>query len=536
MLADAFKRQPKLGRFLAHLFQRTRSGRLGLVTGAGISVDAGVPSWRNLLTRLSERSLELQVDLQDHMSSGLHPEYLGQIIYHRLRDGWGGDVSENLKEAHIDNGWAEAIHDAIYKDVEGDINSIISAHPYLAQLRNLCQKVSLVINFNFDDLLSDAMGHQSGPAADSSGRPFSVVWRAPLVERHDATTIYHVNGLLPREALKKRSPQLIFTEDSFAAAAQRSPSVSAEYLFLRFIQNTMLLLGTSLSDNSLKNYLRKNKTKSPANHHYMIQWISQSDEVPEARRHDIFLANLELYNVITIFLTSQEINELLRFLNMSERDARDFLDEYSEEKRSRYHYYIVGPVASGKSSLIEQLRCFGTFEEWTRSPPREMYRSFSSLSPVEQNKVDDFVYRELKEKNRRMDTAGVGLHFMDRAPLDLYAFSATEDENIKKTRQLREKVTHSSPLRNGMIIFLHADGDRLVKRNLGRGRVPETSGNSEYLSKQATALREVYSPNFDLDTGELDAGNVAQNVARFALLETYEEIDFSSVMERYEHD
>ncbi len=85
VLKKPLTRQPQLPRFLCHIFQRLQQKRLNLVTGAGISIDAGVPSWHGLLDRLAERSEELKADLQQHRKSGLNPEYLGQIIYHRHR-------------------------------------------------------------------------------------------------------------------------------------------------------------------------------------------------------------------------------------------------------------------------------------------------------------------------------------------------------------------------------------------------------------------------------------------------------------------
>ena len=48
-LYAAISRNPRLPRYLCHLYQRLNLGRLNLVTGAGISIDANVPSWKELL-------------------------------------------------------------------------------------------------------------------------------------------------------------------------------------------------------------------------------------------------------------------------------------------------------------------------------------------------------------------------------------------------------------------------------------------------------------------------------------------------------
>lgn len=533
MLDAAIARQPRLPRFLCHIFQRLKQQRLNLVTGAGISIDAGVPGWHALLERLAGHEEALREDLGLHRADGLNPEYLGQIIYHRYKNNNPSDVPEDLRAATIEHGWGAAIHKAIYQNVDDDIEKVILSHPYLGQLRDVARKVPLVINFNFDDILAEVIGNQI-KTGNVPGNALSVSWQPPLTDRQDLTTIYHVNGILPRVSLKKRSPQLIFTEDSFADARARAPGVSAEYLFLRFVQNTMLLIGHSLADSSLKNYLRLNRDKSPANHHYMLFWIKDTDSVSQSRRDDIFEANLELYNLITIFLTSKEIGEFLHILNNEEREFSELVAELGSDKRSRYHYYIAGPVAAGKSTLLEHLRCFQTHEEWTRPPPSEMYLASNKINEAQQVKVDQFIYSELKEKNRRMHVAPVGFHFMDRAPLDLYAFSNTAAENREKTRSLREKVTRDHSLQQGEVIFITATPGTLVRRNMARGRSPEDAGREDYLSGQAKILEEIYKPTFKLSTELCGAGEAARRVARHVLFSDYCPVNLEAIVDRYE--
>lgn len=497
-------------------------------------MDAGVPSWDGLLDRLAERSDSMKDDLVRHRKSGLKPEYLGQIIYNRHRT----EVSVkskacDMRDAVIDNSWAESIHKAIYKEVSKSIDKIIKDHPYLSELRDLARKVPLVINFNFDDILSESIGRQVEKQKSNEGNDYTVVWEPPLVDRLKTTTVYHVNGILPRVVLKKRSPSLIFTEDAFSDALARSPGVSGEYIFLRFVQNTMLIIGHSLSDSSLKNYLRKNRDKSPANHHYMIYWLDKDDLLNKKQIKDIFDANLDLYNLITIFLTSEEIHAVLSILNSDPRDFRDVIDDLGPQERHRYHYYIVGPVAAGKSSLLEQLRCFSTFEEWTRPPPKEMYLSNKKLSDNQKRKVDKFIYSELKEKNIRMHEADIGFHFMDRAPLDLYAFSDDEEENKEKSKQIDEKVTRDRPLQNGEIIFLTASGQKLVERNMGRGRLPESSGDEKHFTEQGDYLRDIYGPVIVINNDNISSGEIGRQIARHVLFEEYDPADLGKIMDRY---
>ena len=272
----------------------------------------------------------------------------------------------------------------------------------------------------------------------------------------------------------------------------------------------------------------------PANHHYMIYWLSAGNALSHNQLQDIFKANLELYNLITIFLTSKEIHEFLNVLNKNERDAENFFDAQDPDRRSRFHYYIVGPVASGKSTLLEQLRCFNTFEEWTRRPPRLMYRASDKLDEEQRREVDAFVYEELKEKNNRMVGAKVGIHFMDRAPLDLYAFPNNVKEQKRKTGELRKEVTRHKSLQDGEIVFLTASGEELEMRNLQRGRTAERSGDAQYFNDQTKALKKIYNPALVLPTDSKTPGEIARRVARHVLLDCYCPVSFDEIMKEYE--
>jgi hypothetical protein len=529
-LAHAFQRQPALPKYIVHIFQRLQQKRLNLITGAGVSADAGIPMWHDLLTRLAECSDELATDVAFHKKAGLAPEYLGQIIYKRIQK-YSRECEDTPERIPANHGWAEAIHKAIYRDVV-DIETILQTHPYLRQLSKLMLGIPFSINFNFDDILSQALAWETSRRQIASS--FSAEWRYPIVDRTEHVLIYHVNGLLPQISLKKRSPQLIFTETSFSDAIHRDDSACSDFLFLRFIQNTMLMIGCSLADASLKNFLRMNRDKRPASHHYMIYWIRSENALSSSQREDIFEANLELYNLFTIFLTSQELAEFIEILSLSERDFIDQIDSLGSDVRSHFHFYIVGPVAVGKSTLLENLRCFDTYEEWTRNPPPAMYKSFKHLSDEERRDVDNFIYAELKEKNRRLSKASVGYHFMDRGPLDLYAFSSDDDERREKTKKIRSVVCRTTPLLDAQIIFLSASGETLVNRNFSRGRKPSNSGDAAYLSNQECALRDTYKPTHIFNTEDSSAGEVARRIVRHVLSHEYSPTSLDSILSRYE--
>src|ERR1700761_2033613 len=127
-LNQALAREPRLPRFLCHLYQRLHQRRLNLVTGAGISIDAGVPDWYNLLDLLAAEQDVLKTDLSEHRKAGLNPEYLGQIIYHRFKHASSATGPAEMQAATVEHGWGEAIHQAIYNRVPQNISEIVKTH------------------------------------------------------------------------------------------------------------------------------------------------------------------------------------------------------------------------------------------------------------------------------------------------------------------------------------------------------------------------------------------------------------------------
>ncbi len=84
----------------------------------------------------------------------------------------------------------------------------------------------------------------------------------------------------------------------------------------QFAVKTFLLIGVSLTDNSLKNLLRSSVNRNPANHHFII--LHEKDGKPRTAqaRKEIFDVNLNVYNLISIFLTSKQIKAFLEILNI----------------------------------------------------------------------------------------------------------------------------------------------------------------------------------------------------------------------------
>ncbi len=539
-LRGAISAQPLLPLWMSHLWQRLHEhDRLGLILGAGVSYDAGCPLWTELIKQLSRRVARGQgAALRAHRRSGLPETYLTQILYllHGEKMMARSRAPTDLLRFHVRSTWMDVVHKLLYKTNERlSFVDISARHPYLSELGELVCRSGFVVNFNFDDIVDEAaIRHAEAAIPDPLPLP-EVIWRPKVDTRRDAAVIYHINGFLPRERKRRRSDSLIFTEEAFADVLISRDSLHAEFTMSKFGNTTFLILGTSLTDNSLKSMLRAGIQRNAANHHYIVYWEDTTKPRSTDEKRHIFNVNLEVYNLISIFLDTEGISEFLRILNQPQDEFVSQLAHYGVTGDTlRRRYYLVGSIASGKSSNLEALRCFTTYEEWSKLPPAIMYQDFKTLTPEENAEVNAWIYGQLRDKNQKMQNSSIGISVMDRGFFDLFAFSKTDPERLQKADDLATQVVDvgGRPLTRGHVWFLEADAssyrDRLARRGVistfaNRGYRPEQ------LVEQSAVLRSIYKPLDEtvVNTGESPCDVTSRKIARDILLGSYAPFDFT---------
>ena len=532
--------QAKLPLWIMHLRQRLHSHRrLGLILGAGVSADAGCPLWSELVGRLAECLPEAAKCIAAHKDAGVSEPYLTQILFHLHAEEiktLAQSIPKKFQPLQVTSKWMELVHKQLYRGIEKDSpHDLKKRHPYLGELGEICYRSHFTINFNFDDIVDEAaivysQAHNQAPP--------EVILHPRVETRRNAPVIFHINGLLPRDARRRKSENLVLTEDAFAEVLISSGSAEAEFTMSRFATTTFLLLGTSLNDNSLKNMLRVGAKRSPGNHHYVVYWEDAKRLRTKQERDQIFNVNLEVYNAISIFLTTPQIKDFLRLVNEPDHNTFEawtlgLTKDPEKPFATRRRYYLVGSVASGKSTNLEALRCFTTFEEWAGLTPSVIYQDHASLTPEQRREVNDWIYGQLRVKNDNMRTTGPGIHIMDRGFLDLFAFSNDARENVEKIGQLRNQVKAvTGAFERGHVVFTEADEETLGARQARRGKLKGPERTIEYdgkeLVRQGDYLKKVYAPRDDsvFDTGAEPADVVAKRIARLILLGEYEPFDF----------
>lgn len=526
--------------------QRLDDGRLGFVLGAGASEQAGVPLWRDLIRRLFD-NYGTSGPPDAYKGDGYPATLIAQFIYNRFQSEEQSKLPPYERDPRmvsiaVRNTWYRKIHGAIYRDVP-PIAMVEEIHPYITELAHLVYKSPFCLTLNFDDILDRVCSSLRGRIGDR--QPPNVIWRPPVVGRPNAGIIYHVNGFLPQDIGAKGSEKIVLTEDSFASLLASPNPVETEYMMARVISNTILVVGASFDDPSLRNLFYAAARRNPAGFHYCLQHdeTADSEDPMSDVRKDRRDLNRTMYNMVTYFLTKREISALIRMLNLGMDEFVQRINELSGETSSKttYRYYVVGPVSSGKSSLIERLRNFRTYEEWGSPPLALMFKDPSTLTEEEREDVDDWVLTQLAYKDELMRTPKYGIHVMDRAPLDMFAFSTADgdppkDQNRTKAENLHKKLNRRD-VQSGEVIFLEASPETLFERQVRRGRGPEWLHESAYrqesLSLQTDSLRDIYAPARRDDTTYLSEDEVARETAERLLFAPYKPSNLEEIRKRF---
>lgn len=259
---------------LENLRSALRRGRLTLVCGAGVSVEAGIPAWGDLLIKLLEAMLEriskthsLQLDKEAagefHQRYGASSLILGKYLKNNL----GREFSSQMR-------------DALYaKDVVE--SSLIKSIVELSRPQRDGRPLDSIITFNFDNLIEENL--------KASGIAFKSIFSESIHHGEKQIPIYHVHGFLPRIGKIPAEADLVFSEDAYHSQFIDPFSWSNLIQLNKLTQSTCLFVGISLTDPNMRRLLdvawRKNPDKTLS--HYIIRKrprVSEGDILDEVSK------------------------------------------------------------------------------------------------------------------------------------------------------------------------------------------------------------------------------------------------------------
>jgi hypothetical protein len=342
--------------------------------------------------------------------------------------------------------------------------------------------------------------------------------------------IFHPNGFLPSHKYERSSPRLVFSEEAFSDQLQGSMYGRYAILKNEVSHKTCLLVGISLEDPILAFVLRQNALNHPGHFHYIIHWTGRQGVNGLSPEQESRL--FKLYNLICLQLNTEEIRLVADML------AWDSVQAYQEGEMNdislMFSFVVTGAVGVGKSSVISHFRSLKQHDEWTEPRLDQMARDPERLADNELQTVDDWVAKQFRLRNNvlNFNENQIGLHILDRGPLDPLAFTPKKQPIPMKAKRLRNAIKgrSKSPLSGAHVIVLKGDPTVLNTRSIAQGK----DFSVEAINQQQEMLTDCYSKDgvTAIDTRSLSLEDVVRKVAFEIFHKRYSSLSFEDRLEQ----
>ena len=269
------RRRTSYGPQIADLQQALRSGRLTLICGAGVSIGAGIPNWKELLVDLLGRMMER---IAENHSLNLDSEK-GREFQERYGDS-ALIVGKYLKN-NLGKDFGNELRNALYSDDVAGCD-MIDAIVSLARPQRDGKPLDSIITFNFDALIEENL--------DKANIPNRAIYTEAIKHETHELPVYHVHGYLPRSGKISPSQELVFSEDAYHSHFMDPFSWSNLMQLSKLHQNTCLFIGLSMTDPNLRRLLDVSRRKNPikALSHYVIKktptFSGKTDSIDDVAR------------------------------------------------------------------------------------------------------------------------------------------------------------------------------------------------------------------------------------------------------------
>lgn len=523
-------------KLILHLRQRLhRDNMLGLCLGAGVSADFSFPTWPELIKRIAERE-DIQGTRLLKISQSLisQSQFLFQKYKQSLEsreESTGDDVVDNRRAAM---GWLNVVHNCLYSGSKVDDTSLKS-HPFLWDLIPLIKQSAMTVNYNFDDTIERMLylyNEESQGELDDKG--FEVVWQPSIQFRRHKGVIYHPNGFLPYRKTDGLSEQIVFMEQEYADQLIDVTGGHYACLLNHLSKHTLIFLGLSLNDTTLKHLLRVSARSCPGSIHYHIHWCNgekpSTDEQTAIRK-----ANFSVYNLITLFLTTDEIKDLANFIMMDKEAFESACDAEPDGVKTIFRYYVTGSVGTGKSTVVGQIRCIDSFDEWVDRKHQLLPKPHEELTTEERKEIDGWINQQFRKKNRRITYISNGLSIIDRSPLDpLYFVSDIDALRVRAKELLNAMVPSQGQIKEiapGHLIVLTCNKSILKTRLANRQKT-----YSIKQLKDHQAMIDTFWKSHEttlIDTTNLSVEQVVSRILASVFFLEYHEISFHKICKSF---
>lgn len=254
---------------IKNLKEEYNRGNLTLFCGAGISYDAGIPTWNSLLRALLKAVYSENTEVPD-IDSKLATLFQKRINVSPLI------LAQYLKTL-LGKKFTSTVRETLYKNCT-DKSATIDALAELSRPKRERKPLRAIITFNFDDLIEEKLTKEKVD--------FKCIYSEGERYSDKQIPIYHPHGCLPRSKTLTSKNDIVFSEDAYHSQFI-DPFSWSNLVQLNHLNNcTCLFTGISLTDPNMRRLLdvsiRKNG-KGEKNHYIIKKRYTIEDLYPESK-------------------------------------------------------------------------------------------------------------------------------------------------------------------------------------------------------------------------------------------------------------
>ena len=246
---------------LNNLNQSFKNDDVVLFLGAGVSKDAGLPTWDELLRSLNISIIESKVPFK---ISNIQKEEILKLLT-ELQAGTPLVTASYIRKA-LDTKFLDVIRDSLYNEVK-PLDKQLQLATIAKASRPLIGKLGIraLITYNFDDLLEQHL--------EALGIDFKSIYREGDFEIATKRPIYHVHGFVPSKP--EKYPELdksilVFAEDGYHSL-QNDPYSWSNLVQLKALrESTCVLIGLSGIDPNLRRLFSNFSKRFDGCKHYIL--------------------------------------------------------------------------------------------------------------------------------------------------------------------------------------------------------------------------------------------------------------------------
>lgn len=242
------------------LKRKYQKEELALFVGAGISKDAGIPQWNELINILLSKMISSH--LKDN-GKELLQKSIDAIVScaHKYQENSPIAQMRYIKASFDAQEYNNLVHDALYSKKHRIDTTLLKAIAEICTPRRNHIGVQGIVTYNFDDLLERCLKRKNVPS--------NTIYGEDGISVPDKLSVFHVHGYLPKNRDDNiGNMELIFSEEDYHRV-YRDAYCWSNLVQLNYLrERTCLFIGCSLTDPNLRRLLDVAKRNNEKPRHF----------------------------------------------------------------------------------------------------------------------------------------------------------------------------------------------------------------------------------------------------------------------------